>query len=273
MFHLCTAEKPSVAKDIARIVGADKKKDGYYEGNGYLVTWALGHLIELAEPDEYGYMPLSEIWSDANRQTALSELPFFPDKFILKPKAITKRQFEIIKKLFHRDDVDLVIDCGDMGPEGHILQWFIREVAGCDKPVKRFCATSLTDESIRKALNDLRPIDDYYPVIRGEFCKKKADWIMGMSLSRAASLKYHAHVDVGRVQSPTLFFIVKRYLDNTNFTPHKYYTLNAIVIPVQSSVGSLKLTWQKDKDHLIGDSELKDEDDRLISGKDRKSVV
>ena len=82
MFHLCTAEKPSVAKDIARIVGADKKKDGYYEGNGYLVTWALGHLVELAEPDEYGYMPLSEIWSDANRQTALSELPFFPDKFI-----------------------------------------------------------------------------------------------------------------------------------------------------------------------------------------------
>ena len=273
MYHLCTAEKPSVAKDIARIVGADIKRDGYYEGNGYLVTWALGHLVELAEPEEYGYIPLSKIWSDDNRQAALSELPFFPDEFILKPKSNTKRQFEIIKSLFHRDDVDLVIDCGDMGPEGHILQWFIRKVAGCDKPVKRFCATSLTDESIRNALNNLRPIEEFYPVIKGEFCKKKADWIMGMSLSRAASLKYHAHVDVGRVQSPTLFFIVKRYLDNTGFKPHNYFALNTIVTPVQSSAGSFKLTWQKDKDHLIQDKELKDEEDRLISGETASSIA
>lgn len=265
-YRLCTAEKPSVARDIARVLGADERKDGYYQGNGCLVTWAVGHLVQLAEPERYGYLSIKEIWSDENREKALSELPFFPEKFILEVKPAVKKQFEIMKNLFHRDDVDLVIDCGDMGPEGHILQWLIREAAGCSKPVKRFCATSLTDEAIKKAFSDLRQIEDFEPVINGEYCKKKADWIMGMSLSRAASLKYHAHVDVGRVQSPTLFFVVKRYLDHMNFIPHDYYTFSASLAPAAGSAASeaFVVSWQKDKEHLINNETVKDGEGRII---------
>lgn len=161
-------------------------------------------------------MPQSEIYG-AGKDLAYSQLPLIPDEFKLVVLTPTKEQFRIVKDLINREDVDLIIDCGDMGAEGHILQWFIREKANCKKPVKRFCATSLTDEAINQAMSNLRPIEDFRSIIKGEFCKKKADWILGMSMSRAASLKYSAGINVGRVQSPTLYFIVKRYLDVNSF--------------------------------------------------------
>ena len=219
-YKLCTAEKPSVAKDIARVIGAKEKHRGYYQGNGYIVTWAVGHLVELAEPEAYGFVEQSEIYSDdAAREKAYAELPLLPKEFKLVVKEETREQFEIIKALMHRDDVTEIIDCGDMGAEGHILQWFIREVAGNTKPVRRFCATSMTDEAISEAMCNLRNADEFLPIIRGELCKKKEDWILGMSLSRALSIKYRAGISVGRVQSPTLGFVVKRYLDVMRFKP------------------------------------------------------
>lgn len=227
-YTLCIAEKPSVGKDIARVIGADNNHDGYLEGNGYIVTWAAGHLVGLAEPEIYGFVPQKTMYTDdENRAKACAELPLVPSKFRLVVLDRTKNQFDIVKRLLTRPDVDLVIDCGDMGAEGHILQWFIREKAGCKKPVKRFCATSMTDEAIKAAMANLRPIGDFEGIIRGEFCKKKADWILGMSLSRAASLKHRTGINVGRVQSPTLYFVVKRYLDVIDFKPMDYYTLKA----------------------------------------------
>lgn len=259
-YKLCTAEKPSVAKDIARVIGADKRENGYFIGNGYIVTWAVGHLISLAEPEEYGYVSRDEMWDKERpemKQKAAKELPLFPQEFILVVKEDVKAQYKVMSSLFHREDVGLVIDCGDMGPEGHILQWLIRQKAGCTKPVKRFCATSMTDEAIREAFSKLRPIEEFKNIIQGEFCKKKADWIMGISLSRAASIKYNARVDVGRVQSPTLFFVVKRFLENKNFQEKKYFTLK-ITLKEGFSV-----FWQKDKENIIPDV-AKDEEGRII---------
>ena len=218
-YKLCTAEKYSVAKDIARIVGAKEGggKIGYFYGNGYIVTWAVGHLVGLAEPNEYGFVDKMNVYKEEYREKVLSELPLIPNEFKLIVLEATKKQYDIVKELMHRDDVTEIIDCGDMGAEGHILQWFIREKAGCNKPIRRFCAVSLTDKGITTAMNNLRNIDDFKLIIKGEFCKKKADWVLGMSLSRLLSLKYHVHLPVGRVQTPTLAFVVKRYMEVVRF--------------------------------------------------------
>lgn len=260
-YKLCTAEKPSVAGDIARVVGASERKNGYYIGNGYIVTWAVGHLVGLAEPEEYGYVSKDDMWDREQpqfKEKAYSELPLLPSTFktiVLEP---TKDQFAIMKELMHRDDVDYIIDCGDMGAEGHILQWLIRDKAGCKKPVKRFCATSMTDEAIKESMANLRDASEFKNVILGEFCKKRADWIMGMSMSRCASIKYSARVDVGRVQSPTLYFIVKRFVEVNNFKPTDYYQLEA------AFAEGFRTFWLKDTDNRFLPSD-KDNENRLMN--------
>ena len=227
-YKLCMAEKPSVAKDIASVIGATKPCNGYYEGNGYRVTWAVGHLVGLAEPEAYGYVDKREMWGEG-RDLAYEQLPLIPDKFKLVVLEPTKAQFNIVKSLINDPECDEIINCGDMGPEGHILQWFIREKAGCRKRVRRFCATSMTDEAIKKAMMNLRPEEEFANIIRGEYCKKKADWIMGMSMSRAESLKYKTGINVGRVQTPTLYFVYKRYCEVNAFKVTNYYGLNAVL--------------------------------------------
>lgn len=246
-YKLCTAEKPSVARDIARVVGANNKMDGYFEGAGYLVTWAVGHLVKLAEPEAYGYLPQSEIYGE-KREQAYAELPLLPTDWKLEVIENSKRQFEIVKSLMHRADVDYIIDCGDMGAEGHILQWLIRQKAGCTKPVKRFCATSMTDEAIKAAMSNLREEKEFIPIIRGELCKKKADWMLGLSLSRAESLKYKTSIRVGRVQSPTLAFVISRYSEVKNFKVTNYYTITAKVC---AGGATFNVFWKADKDGLI----------------------
>ena len=227
-YILCMAEKPSVARDIANVICGSNPKtgDGYIEGNGYRVTWAVGHLVGLAEPEVYGYVPQKEMYHE-RKQEALSQLPLLPEDFQLVVLEPTKKQFAIVKKLINDPECESIINCGDMGPEGHILQWFIREKAGCRKPVKRFCATSMTDEAIRTAFDHLRSEEEFESIIRGEFCKKKADWIMGISISRQLSLKYNANITVGRVQSPTLFFVFQRWNELKKFKPTDYFTLKS----------------------------------------------
>ncbi|MDD3946223.1 MAG: DNA topoisomerase [Clostridia bacterium] len=257
---LCIAEKPSVAREIARVIKADGKKgQGYLEGNGYIVTWAVGHLITLAEPEAYGYVSQKEMFGE-RAQEAYAELPLVPDKFKLVVIESTKDQYEVVKTLMHREDVEYIIDCGDMGAEGHILQWFIRQKAGCKKPVKRFCATSMTDEAIRHAMNNLRTEEEFMPVIRGEFCKKKADWIMGMSMSRAETIKYKKGINVGRVQSPTLGFVVKRYIAVENFHVTDYFVIEASL----SNGAPFRAVWKKDDEGRIRASD-KDEEGRLLN--------
>ena len=268
-YILCIAEKPSVAKDIARVIGATEKKKGFYEGNGYKVTWALGHLVGLAEPEIYGFMSLTEIWdkkNPQNKEKALIELPLIPDSFKLIVLENTKDQFNVVKNLMNDKDCLSLIDCGDCGAEGHILQWFIRVKAGCTKPVKRFMATSMTDEAINQAMNNLQDINKYLPIIKGEYCKKKADWIIGMSMSRAASITYNARIDVGRVQSPTLYFIVKRFLDINNFKSIDYFTIKA------NLKNDLSVFWKKDFFNYFL-PEKKDSDNRLLDkGSAEKAV-
>lgn len=247
-YKLCTAEKPSVAKDIARVIGAKNLKDGYYEGNGYLVTWAVGHLVKLAEPEAYGYIPKTEIYGE-KREEAYAQLPLLPKDWKLEVIDAVKKQFDIVNALMHRADVDYIIDCGDMGAEGHILQWLIRQKAGCTKPVKRFCATSMTDEAILEAMANLRDADEFLPVIRGELCKKKADWMLGLSLSRAESLKYKTQINVGRVQSPTLAFVVARYSEVMRFRVTDYYTME--LTADAPCGGAFKVFWKTDKDNLF----------------------
>lgn len=260
-FILCTTEKPSVAKEIAKVLGAYKKCNGYFEGNGYRVTWAIGHLVGLAEPNAYGYMSQMEIWNKdepKNKEIALNQLPLIPKEFKLIILEKTKDQFEIIKKLMNDPETDEIIDCGDAGPEGCILQDFIRKKAGCNKKVKRFIATSLTEEAIRKSMSELRDIDEFTSLIKGEYCKKKADWILGMSMSRCESILYNAKIDVGRVQSPTLFFVVQRFLLSQNFVPIDYYQFQIDFLE------NFKCTWTKDNNNLFASS-VKDKDDRLIN--------
>ncbi len=255
-YKLCMAEKPSVARDIAEVIGAKKRCDGYFEGNGYRVTWAVGHLVGLAEPEEYGYVSKDGIWR-AEKEKAYSELPLIPDNFKLVVLEATKSQFEIVANLINDDKTDEIINCGDMGAEGHILQWLIRTKAGCTKKVRRFCATSMTEEAIRKAMNNLRPEEEFANIVKGEFCKKKADWIMGMSLSRAESLKYGTNISVGRVQSPTLYFVVKRYLDVKNFKVTNYYGIDT-----ELSEG-FHVFWNKDTDGAFPTSS-KDAEGRVL---------
>lgn len=222
---LCITEKPSVAKSIAAVIGAYEKKDGYYIGNGYIVTWALGHLVTFKEPEEYGFSKQEFVWgSKEEREKVLSELPLVPD-FEMKPIEKTVKQFNVVKKLINSSDVELIIDCGDMGAEGHVLQWMIRKVANCTKPVKRFCAVSMTESALKKGFENLKNESDFSRIIKGEFAKKKADWILGMSMSRLLSVKYSARIDVGRVQSPTLYFVVKRYAEVINFKPKDFYKI------------------------------------------------
>lgn len=259
-YKLCTAEKPSVAGDIAKVIGATKRCNGYYEGNGYRVTWAVGHLVGLAEPSLYGYMSQKDMWDKENPQNkdkALAELPLIPQDFKLIVLPSTKDQFEIMQSLMNDPECDEIIDCGDAGAEGHILQWFIRVKAGCRKPVKRFMATSMTEEAIKVAFSNLQPQEKYMSIIKGEYCKKKADWIMGMSMSRCESITYNAKVDVGRVQSPTLFFVVQRYLAVANFKVSDYYQLQADFIE------GFKTFWLKDNKNYFPQTS-KDTENRLL---------
>lgn len=256
------AEKPSFAEDIARVLGAVNRKKGYWEGRGYRVTWAVGHLVGLAEPEAYGYVDKMSMWDEEYGPRAYAELPLIPEEFKLIVLDKTREQFEIIEELINDPECDEIINCGDMGPEGHILQWFIREKAGCTKKVRRFCATTNTDEGIRKAMANLRPEEEFANIIKGEFCKKKADWILGMSLSRAESLKYKTGINVGRVMSPTLFFIVKRYMDVQAFKSVDYYGLKT------GLAEGFDVFWNKDARNLFP-SNVKDSEGRVLD----KSVI
>lgn len=266
-YKLLMAEKPSVANDIAKVLIGEsrmKKRNGYIEGGELLVTWAVGHLVGLAEPEEYGFVSMAEMYGGGRGEEAYKELPLIPETFKLVVLEQTKDQFEIVKSLIHREDVEEIINCGDMGAEGHILQWLIREKAGCRKPVRRFCATSMTDEAIRDAYAHLRREEDFANIIKGEFCKKKADWILGMSISRAASLKYHANISVGRVQSPTLAFIVCRYLEVKNFKKKNYYGL-ALSLAGEKP---FSVFWNRDGEGIFPPA-IKDSEGRVL---DRTAV-
>jgi len=256
---LVTAEKPSVAGELADALGATERKNGYYEGNGYLVTWAVGHLVGLAEPEVYGYASKQAMWGD-EKERAYMELPILPTEYKLVVMERTAEQFDVMKRLMHRADVTEIIDAGDAGDQGFLVQALIRWKAGSGKPVKRFMATSLTKEAINAAMNSLKPIEQYAGIIEGAFCKTKADWVLGMSVSRAASLKHNAGLNIGRVQSPTLNFVVSRWRDAMMFIVKDYFTLGV-------ALGEgFSVYWKKDSaDNPAFPQDATDDEMRLIN--------
>lgn len=219
---LCITEKPSVGRDIARILGAGTQRHGYYEGNGYCVTWTFGHLCTLKEPADY--TPDWKRWS-------LSSLPMIPPKFGIKliPQQSIETQFNTIKTLI--EQCDEVINCGDAGQEGELIQRWVMQKAGCKKPVKRLWISSLTDESIKEGFANLRSHEELEPLYTAGLCRAIGDWILGINATRLYSIKYSRDrqiLSVGRVQTPTLALVVNRQQEIENFIPKDTWELKTV---------------------------------------------
>jgi DNA topoisomerase III len=216
---VCIAEKPSVAREIAEILGANQRKDGYYEGNGYQVTWSFGHLCELKEPHEY---------DSAYRQWNLNMLPILPQKFGIKVKNDKgiEKQFNTIASLF--ENASEVINCGDAGQEGELIQRWIFSKANCKKPLKRLWISSLTEEAIREGFTKLKDGKDYESLYFAGYSRAAADWLLGMNATRLFTIKYgngKQVLSIGRVQTPTLAMIVNRQLEINAFKSAVFFEL------------------------------------------------
>lgn len=219
---VCIAEKPSVAKDIARIIGANSSRDGYMEGNGYQVTWTFGHLCTLKEPNDY-----TENW----KHWSLSALPMIPDRFGIKliDDAGTRKQFAVIERLMQA--ADGIINCGDAGQEGELIQRWVMQKAKAKCPVKRLWISSMTDEAIREGFNSLKDQSEYNPLYIAGLSRAIGDWILGMNATRLYTLKYGQNrqvLSIGRVQTPTLALIVNRQKEIDNFKPEPYWVLSTV---------------------------------------------
>ena len=212
------AEKPSVGRDIARVLGCRTGGDGCLIGDRYIVTWAVGHLVTLKEPDELD--PKYEKWS-------FSTLPILPETIPLKVISTTKDQYGKVKKLINDKETDSLICATDAGREGELIFRYIYEMAGCKKPFQRLWISSMTDEAINEGFRDIRPGTDYDGLYESARCRSKADWLVGMNASRAFTLKYNTLLSIGRVQTPTLAILVKRRKEIENFKPEGFCTLTA----------------------------------------------
>lgn len=219
---VCIAEKPSVAKDIARIIGANSSRDGYMEGNGYQVTWTFGHLCTLKEPNDY-----TENW----KHWSLSALPMIPDRFGIKliDDAGIRKQFAVIERLMQA--ADGIINCGDAGQEGELIQRWVMQKAKAKCPVKRLWISSMTDEAIREGFNSLKDQSEYNPLYIAGLSRAIGDWILGMNATRLYTLKYGQNrqvLSIGRVQTPTLALIVNRQKEIDYFKPEPYWVLSTV---------------------------------------------
>ena len=219
---VCIAEKPSVAKDIARILGANVPKNGYMEGNGYQVTWTFGHLCELKEPNDYQVN-----W----RYWTLAALPMIPLRFGIKliPEETIKRQFAVIADLYSK--ADEIVNCGDAGQEGELIQRWVMQLAGVKCPVKRLWISSMTDEAIREGFQNLKEQKDYESLYMAGLSRAIGDWLLGMNCTRLYTCMYgrnHQVLSIGRVQTPTLALIVNRQKEIDNFKPEPYWVLSTL---------------------------------------------
>ena len=212
------AEKPSVGRDIARVLGASQRGDGCLMGKGYIVTWALGHLVSLMEPDEL---------DERYRRWRMDDLPILPEDIPLKVLPATRAQFAIVKKLMNDKDTAEVICATDAAREGELIFRYIYRMAGCKKPVRRLWISSMTDAAIRKGFEELRPAADYDALYESARCRSLADWLVGMNASRAFTLRYGALLPMGRVQTPTLALLVKRDREIAEFVPQDYWEVRA----------------------------------------------
>ena len=213
---MIVTEKPSVAISYAKILGVHGRQDGYLEGNGYLVSWCVGHLVELAPPSAYGEQYVK--WN-------IADLPILPEKWQYLVSASTKKQFGILKKLMHRADVNTVVNSCDAGREGELIFRLVYEQAGCKKPVSRLWLSSMEDSAVRAGFANLKPSTEYDALYQAALCRERADWMVGINCSRLFSCLYGRPLAVGRVMTPTLAMTVEREAAIAAFVPKKFYTV------------------------------------------------
>ncbi len=271
---VCVAEKPSVGEYIAKVLGANQRKNGYFEGNGYQVTWTFGHLCALLDPQEY-----TEQW----KAWSLSSLPMIPPRFSIKvfgDEGVHK-QFNVIKSLI--EQADEVINCGDAGQEGELIQRWVYQKAGCKCPVKRLWVSSLTEDAIREGFAQLKDQSEYQHLYEAGLMRAIGDWLLGMNATRAYTIRYargtgrdRQVLSVGRVQTPTLALVVKRQAEIENFVPRTYWelktkyrdTLFSAQIPVEE--GEYAITSLEQGEALV--NSIKDEPFAITSVEKKKGI-
>lgn len=231
MKSLVIAEKPSVGRDIARVLKCTRQGNGILEGDKYIVTWGLGHLVTLADPEDY---------DKKYKEWKMEDLPMLPDTFQLVVIKQTARQYQAVKTQIHRNDVGEIIIATDAGREGELVARLILKKAGCKKPLKRLWISSVTDKAIREGFAHLRDGKEYEPLYDAAMCRAEADWLVGINATRALTCKYNAQLSCGRVQTPTLAMIAKREEQIRQFVPKPYYGL-------QARGAGMTLTWKDQK--------------------------
>ena len=238
--NLVIAEKPSVAQSIAKVLGCTDKQDGYLSGGGYLVSWCVGHLVELAEPETY----------DSKYETWKKEdLPIIPEEFKYQVTAATRKQFKVLKDLLHRDDVDCVTNACDAGREGELIFRLVYDEAKCNKPMKRLWISSMEDEAIRDGFAGLKDGQEYDRLYEAALCRERADWIVGINATRLFSSLYGQTLNVGRVMTPTLALTVAREAEIRAFRPEDFYTV--ILSTEIGDLGSKRFSDREEAKELL----------------------
>ena len=240
--QLVIAEKPSVARSIAEVIGAVESKDGYMEGNGYLVSWCVGHLVELAQPESYG-----EQW----KKWTYESLPVKPENWRYEVKADTKAQYDVLYQLMHREDVSATICATDAGREGELIFRLVYGMAGCDKPIRRLWISSMEESAIREGFENLQPGSDYDNLYHSALCRQEADWLVGINGTRLFTVLYGGKVlKVGRVQTPTLAMLVDRETKIKNFQKEKYYMVHILMDGIDAATG--RIDDKNKADEIVG---------------------
>ncbi|MCQ2336292.1 MAG: DNA topoisomerase 3 [Paludibacteraceae bacterium] len=264
---ICIAEKPSVAREIAAVLGATQRRDGYMEGNGYCVTWTFGHLCTLKEPHEY-----NERW----KGWRMSEIPMIPDKFgirVMDDDGVQK-QFKVIEKLFN--EADEIINCGDAGQEGEVIQRWVMQCAKCTKPVKRLWISSLTEEAIKEGFNNLYDASKFDTLFAAGCARAIGDWLLGINATRLYTIKYgngKGVLSVGRVQTPTLALVVKRQKEIDNFVPQPYWELKTVYRDTTFSVKQGRFDKKEDAEKALQDIEGKEFEVTSVEKKNGKELA
>ena len=222
---LVITEKPSVAKSIAKVIGADKRGEGFLEGNGFLVSWCIGHLVELSPP---------EVYDEKLVRWRYDDLPILPKQWQYQVQMATKKQFDVIEKLIHRNDVQSLICATDAGREGELIFRLVYQQCHCKKPVERLWISSMEDGAIRDGFENLRSGTEYDSLYEAAVCRERADWIIGINATRLLSCLYGQPLPVGRVMTPTLSMVVEREEEILRFQPESFYTVSVIILGMEA---------------------------------------
>ena len=237
---LVIAEKPSVAQSLAKVIGANKRQEGYLEGNGYLVSWCIGHLVELSAPERY---------DERYAKWRLEDLPILPEQFLYEVSSETRKQYQILKSLMERSDVESLVCATDAGREGELIFRLVYNQCRCKKPFERLWISSMEDAAIREGFEKLRPGTEYDALYEAALCRERADWIVGMNATRLFSCLYHQTLAVGRVMTPTLAMVVMRDAQIAAFKPEPFWTVQLKTGNIDAS--SRRFSTKSDADFLM----------------------